>query len=142
MHACTVSSMVVSVHYFVQIHNYSADFSGNPEDLPTLQEFLCFPMPTSKVNLAEKIGTDYYKFGILLLEDDKGDRIDVMEKESRGRAKDINRQVFRLWLKGHGRKPVSWGTLVSVLHDIGQTNLASEITEVKKLLRCQQYNLK
>ena len=52
-------------------------------------------MPTSKVNLAEKIGTDYYKFGTLLLEDDGGDRIDAMEKEFRGRAEDINRQVFR-----------------------------------------------
>ena len=44
-------------------------------------ELLNFPMAGGKVNLAEKIGVDYYKFGVLLLEDRDGDKISALEKE-------------------------------------------------------------
>ena len=67
------------------------------------------------MNLAEKIGVNYCEFGILLLEDDDGDLITAIEKEQGKSASDINRQVFRLWLKGNGRQPVTWATLVAVL---------------------------
>lgn len=116
----------------LQPHKITYFFVDIPGDLPTLQQFLFFPMPTSTVNLAQKIGTDYYNFSILILEDD-GDRVEALQREFRERVEDINREVFCLWLKGNGRKPVSWSTLVSVLHDIGQTELASNIAKVKRL---------
>ena len=104
---------------------FSADYS------PILKDLICFPMPGGKVNLAEKIGVNYYEFGILLLEDDDGDQIAAIEKEQGKSASDINRQVFRLWLKGKGRQPVTWATLVAVLQDIGLAKLARDIEAVK-----------
>ena len=99
---------------------------------PTLMDLICFPMPGGKVNLAERIGVGYYEFGVLLLEDGNGDLIAAIEKEQGKSASDINRQVFRLWLKGKGRQPVTWATLVAVLHDIGLVKLAKDIETVKK----------
>ena len=98
---------------------------------PTLKDLFCFPMPGGKVNLAEKIGFGYYEFGILLLEDDVGDRIAAIEREQRDNVSKINREVFRLWLKGKGRQPVTWATLVAVLQDIGMMKLARDIEAVK-----------
>ena len=83
------------------------------------------------MNLAEKIGVSYYEFGVQLLDDDDGDKIAAIEKELRGDASCINRQVFRLWLKGKGRQPVTWATLVSVLQDIGLARLAQDIADAK-----------
>ena len=83
------------------------------------------------MNLAEKIGVNYCEFGILLLEDDYGDRIAAIEKEQGKSASDINLEVFRLWLKGKGKQPVTWATLVAVLQDIGLVKLASDIEAVK-----------
>ena len=83
------------------------------------------------MNLAEIIGVSYYEFGVQLLDDDDGDKIAAIEKELGKSALDINRQVFRLWLKGKGRQPVTWATLVAVLQDIGLARLAQDIAAAK-----------
>jgi hypothetical protein len=78
-----------------------------------------------KVNLADKIGVSYYDFGVQLLEDDY--RVTAIEKEMNRKASDINREIFRRWLQGSGRQPVSWATVVTVLQDIGLVRLAQDI---------------
>ena len=100
------------------------------DDVPTLPEFISFPMASDKVNLAEIISR-YDDFGILLLKDDTGDRTDAIAKEFHYRAEDINKRIFRLWMKGKGQQPVSWATLVSVLQDIGLNTLSRDIQQVK-----------
>ena len=87
-------------------------------------------MADSKVNLAEKIGVNYHDFGVLLLEDNAGDLISSIVTEQRGNAYGINREVFILWLRGKGKQPVTWNTLVTVLHDIGLDKLAKDIDNV------------
>ena len=99
--------------------------------MPTLHEFISFPMESGRVNLAQKIGTGYENFGILLLRDVDGDCTEAMVRELHERAEDINKRIFRLWVKGKGLQPVSWATLVGVLKDIGLDTLAREIEHVK-----------
>ena len=113
-------------------HHYPCCFPGSVE-VPTLIEFIRFPMGSGKVNvnLAQKIGTSYEDFGILLLEDKNGDRTDAIVRELHERAEDINKRIFRLWLKGEGLQPVSWATLVGVLQDIGLNTLARDIEHAK-----------
>ena len=94
-------------------------------------ELLCFPMPERKVNLVEKISGNYYMFGVLLLEDETGDQMSAIEKEHGRNAPDVLCHVFRLWLQGKGRQPVSWDTLVAVLQDVGLSKLAEDIKSVK-----------
>jgi hypothetical protein len=88
-------------------------------------------MPDCKVNLAEKIGVKYRDFGVLLLEDKVGDLISAIASNQRGNPCDINRETFEHWLKGTGRQPVTWTTLVEVLGDIGLHKLADDIGIVK-----------
>ena len=99
--------------------------------MPTLREFIRFPMSGGKVNLAQAIGTKYTYFGVLLLEDDNGDRTDAIVSEFDKRAEDINAKIFRLWVKGEGLQPVSWATLVGVLQDMELNTLATDIEHAK-----------
>ena len=87
-------------------------------------------MANGKVNLAQRI-VRYDDFGILLLEDDNGDRIEAIARELHERAEEIIMRIFRLWAKGKGLKPVSWATLVSVLQEVGLMALAEDIQQVK-----------
>ena len=66
-----------------------------------------------------------------MLKDDTGDRTDAIERELDKRAEDINKRIFRLWMKGEGIQPVSWATLVGVLQDMGLNALARDVQEVK-----------
>ena len=97
-----------------------------------MMEIICFPLKDSKVNLAREIGIKYFEFGTFLLEDTTGARMSSLEKELGKNAQDINRQVFREWLSGEGREPVSWQTLMSVLEDIGLSELAKSIAHIKR----------
>ena len=47
-------------------------------------------------------------------------------------AERINTEILQEWLAGKGKQPVSWTTLIEVLHDIELTTLAREIEAVKR----------
>ena len=64
-----------------------------------------------------EIQNDYEKFGIQLLQDDKGNIVAGIEKMKHGDPGDITVQILQQWLQGKGRKPVTWQTLVECLED-------------------------
>ena len=97
--------------------------------MPTLPLFINFPTPVGNVNLAERIGTHYLEFGILLLDDDTGTQMRAIERECHNRAEEINLKILQRWLEGKGRQPVTWDTLVHVLKDIGLRALVRHIEE-------------
>ena len=88
-----------------------------PPGTPTLRELLSFS--DKKVNFAQKIGVNYLKFGIFLLEDSNADITYALEKEHQMKAEEINMAIFKQWLEGKGVKPVTWSTLVTVLKNVG-----------------------
>ena len=47
------------------------------------------------------------------------------------KAKQINTEILQEWLTGGGKQPVTWATLVDILHDIELSTLAGEIDAVK-----------
>ena len=83
------------------------------------------------INIAEKISTKYYDFGLLLLDDPNGTRVRNMELKYREDAERINKEILQEWATGKGKKPVTWETLTEVLRDIELCTLASEIEAVK-----------
>jgi hypothetical protein len=105
--------------------------AGVTAGIPTLPEFINFPTASGKVNLAQRIGTEYTSFGILLLKDDSGDRTEAIKREHRDRAADINKEIFRVWVRGEGLTPVSWSTLVGVLEDMELNILARDVEKMK-----------
>ena len=84
------------------------------------------------INIPQEIGSKYYYFGLLLLNDPNGTRVRSIEHEYR-ETECINTQIIQQWATGRGKKPVTWKTLTEVLHDIELHSLASEIETVKLL---------
>ena len=66
-------------------------------------------------------------FGINLLNDEDGSKTSGFEDRFGRDSYRISLEIFKLWLQGQGRKPVTWATLVSVLKDIDLLVLANEI---------------
>lgn len=99
------------------------------DSAPTMGELLCLSTSSGEVpvNLAELIGTEYFRVGILLLNDTTGRKIDALEKELRYDATNINRRVFQSWLIGAGKQPVTWATLIAVLRDVGLNMIVETI---------------
>ena len=86
--------------------------------------YLRLPNGTS-LRIVDEIGTKYEQFGILLLKDESGKRVEIIEHDERKVGKIIT-QILREWLKGVGLKP-TWGTILKVLKMMEMTDLADNI---------------
>ena len=99
---------------------------------PTLLELMKFTFTDGTVvNILVEIAIKYSKFGTFLLDDRNGSRVKIMARKHHDDAEQINMEIIQEWLIGRGKQPVSWATLVEVLHDIELSTLASEIEAVK-----------
>ena len=106
---------------------YNCIFSIFADEKPDLVKLLSFPGKSgSNIDISEQIGTKYFKFGVLLLNDKTGAEVSAIIKEHRENAAEINLEILRRWIGGKGQ-PLSWDTLISVLQSIGLETLASDI---------------
>ena len=126
----------VDFHLSSALHNsvfttISVIVSVVTADLPTVLECTRFRGRDRRINIPQEIGTNYYYFGLHLLDDPNGTRIRNLELEYRQNAERINTEILQEWATGKGKKPVSWQTLTEVLRDIELCVLASEIEAVK-----------
>ena len=71
-------------------------------------------------------------FGILLLDDNTGSRVNNLVHEHRSDGEQINTEILQQWIAGKGKHPVTWKTLIEVLRDINNA-LAVEIEAVIEL---------
>ena len=92
---------------------------------------ITFPGRSGEIDISEQIGTKYKRFGILLLDDPNGVRVNAIERKHHEEANEINLEILQKWAEGNGKKPVTWRTLVDVLCKIRLTTLADEIRAVK-----------
>ena len=100
-------------------------------DLPTVLECTKFQgLGKRAINIPQEIGSKYYQFGLLLLDDPNGTRVRNIERDYR-EIEQINTEILREWATGRGKKPVIWETLTEVLRDIELGTLASEIEAIK-----------
>ena len=98
---------------------------------PTVWECIGFQGRERKINIPQEIGTKYCQFGIHLLNDHNGNRVQSIEHSCHKESERINIKIIQEWVAGKGKNPVNWKTLTEVLHDIELRALASEIEAVK-----------
>ena len=79
------------------------------------------------LEVVEKIGTEYKKFGTFLLKDDIGVLVDAIERDF-GKTHRITGKILQEWLAGKG-EPVTWACLVKTLHRCKLNALADEIQQ-------------
>ena len=101
--------------------------SADDREPPTLPILRRFPVKRKHIDIAEEIGPDYEKFGTLLLEDEKGNKVKNIKVSERGDPVDITVEILKQWLQGKGRKPVTWQILVKGLRDTNLNTLADDI---------------
>ena len=78
---------------------------------PTLPELLRLRVPQS-------VGDNYSTFGIFLLNDKTGSRVDAIEDAYIGKPEKITLKILQEWLEGKGL-PLTWESLVQTLRDTG-----------------------
>ncbi|CAI8013679.1 hypothetical protein GBAR_LOCUS8632 [Geodia barretti] len=116
----------------------SADSSSSPSsthlssppsrmnERPTLPELLSFPTHSGEpINIITKVGVNYEMLGILLLQDKDGSIMPTITFECNRNTTLITTELLRRWLRGEGKKPVTWRTLTDSLKSIGLSSLAS-----------------
>ena len=96
---------------------------------PTLPLLLRFPGKSGEINIVERIGTTYNKFGIFLLNDESGVKVESIAKEE-SKVVDMSLKILSKWLQGEGIQPPTWSTLIQVLRQSNLAVLADEIASV------------
>ena len=111
----------------MEFFSFSQTFTKKPDqprkqDEPTLFQLLKFRVHSQNedMNIIEQIGNGKM-FGVLLLNDRRGNIVESIDD------KDFKFEILRRWIRGSGRTPVTWGTLVEVLKEAGLKTLAGDI---------------
>ena len=94
---------------------------------------MSFQTNSGSMDITARIGTSYYKFGIQLLGDRDGSRVEAIEHRHHRDAVRINTDILQEWIQGKGVQPVSWTSLTTVLEKCDLRVLASEIREAMEL---------
>ena len=116
--------------YTAYSHLKSLFFVG---ECPTMIELIRFRGRSRRINIPLEISTKYYQFGVLLLKDETGARMEAIIHKHMKDVEQINQEILKQWIAGKGEEPVTWETLVEVLRDVELTDLASDIADVKLL---------
>ena len=100
-------------------------------DLPKLSTLRSFPIKGTNgeveyVDICERI-TDCNKFGDILLESECGSVVTAINQQCRGDACNTNRSILDKWLKGNGKKKVTYERLIEVIKRCGYGILADQM---------------
>ena len=104
-------------------------FADERPDLPVL---LKFPGKREYINIPQQVGTKYYMFGVLLLNDKTGVQVEAIVTKHNRSAPDINLEILQLWVNGKGL-PLRWDKLIDVLKAIELRYLAEDIQDGLRL---------
>ena len=98
---------------------------------PTLKMLMSFPTLVEgmrkNLDIIQKTSLSYVKLGTFLLEDDNCDIVDSLKEQCQSDPVNITRAIYKKWISGTGRKPLTWQTLVDVLAEIELCSVADEI---------------
>eukprot|EP00731_Ephydatia_muelleri_P021692 Em0014g283a len=87
-----------------------------------------------QLKIVQRTATHYTELAMHLLDDVNLNITESLEMQFQRDPERIARDVYKKWISGTGRKPVSWQTLVGVLRDIQLNSLADEIENAVKHL--------
>ena len=93
------------------------------DERPSLPELLRLKVP-------QQVGANYSTFGIFLLNDQTGSRVNTIEHDCHWQSEPIVRKILQEWLEGKGL-PVTWESLVQTLQNIDLSVLADQIQASK-----------
>ncbi len=113
---------------------YSVDHSSEQSlERPTMPALFSVPVSDTrlKVSFPSEIGSSYFDFGVFLLNDVTGAKVECIRQEMRDNAEGIVKRILMEWLDGRGKQPVTWETLTQAIDDAKLSTLAQDIRSVK-----------
>ena len=120
------------VHVDPTAHSASESEGSPTHPRPTLPLLLNLPLLSGrKIDITVDIGSDYFNFGALLLNDETGVRVNALEAQDHV-PRNIVRKILTEWLQGKGQD-VTWGVLVRTLEAIGHDEIAVDINGLYKI---------
>ena len=101
------------------------------EDIPTMPQLQLLKLPADQegddMRIVQEIGTNYLRFGTMLLNDEQGSLVKSFQHQFQRDCSSINWNILQKWVSGVGRKPTNWKTLVTVLKEAQLEELARKI---------------
>ena len=116
---CTNFLYILKIHVLFKctlLVFLSAPVSGSR---PTLPQLLTMDLPL-------RVGDRFETFGVLLLDDETGDKMAVIKEDCRGKPERVTMEVLREWLAGKGVE-VSWESLIATLRKSKLKLMADQI---------------
>eukprot|EP00731_Ephydatia_muelleri_P014714 Em0008g434a len=101
----------------------------NGTDRPSVKLLLKFPSKGKHINVIRKCSSMYRNLGIWLLDDENLNMIKSLEIQHHYNPEHITTEIFQMWIRGDGLKPITWDALVPVLQDADLHNLADELQD-------------
>ena len=103
---------------------------------PRLAELKLMKTKTGeKVEIIKALAPRWYDFGDYLDFDPTGEKLEQIKAESLHEGPTVCcRNMFQHWLKGNGRQPATWETLIELLEDFEQPMLVQKIKDAKVLI--------
>ena len=114
IYICLAMNVFVKTHYisyYISMYYYvlwGIIFIPSGEK-PTLPKLLDLKVPAG-------VSDKYEEFGIILLKDEDGKKMAVIENDFRGKAEKITLQILKKWMEGDGMS-VTWESLVIALRN-------------------------
>ena len=100
------------------------------DEKPRMDELFLLRLPDGKaVTIVQSIAVSFQEFGCHLLNDVEGTKVDNIYHDNMNKAEETTVSVFKKWLAGSGKRPVTWRTLIGVLEDMKKHELARQIKE-------------
>ena len=87
--------------------------------VPTMPQFI-------KIKLPSRVGPKVSAFGTILLQDDLGNKMEIIRGNHQGRLEEMAMEVLREWLAGKGVE-VSWESLIATLRKSKLKLMADQI---------------
>ena len=84
-----------------------------------------------RLKIPEEVGGHYRKFGTFLLDDKKGNQVDIAKESCNNRPDEIVTSILRKWLQ-EGPTPVTWDNLIQVLRDCDLKTLADTVRDTHR----------
>lgn len=93
---------------------------------PLPSQLESFNAANKKLNIYDEISVSFTSFGIHMLRDRTGTKVDAIRRAKLGDPVDTTKEIFRQWLNGAGI-PATWDQLVKTLRHADLQVVADDI---------------
>ena len=108
--------------------SYSRIFITVLDEMPQLHELQRLCRDDDTVNVIKAVAPFWKKFALYLTMD--GNMVEIWETNHVCQVEDAAMKLFGHWLKGNGRQPISWKTLIQALHENDLSIIAIKVEEI------------